>query len=99
MKANSKKNKKLSADEIGEMAERGENINPFFSTPGRMVQGLRAEGEIQRVNVDFTGEILNELDLEASRLNISRQAVIKTLVSDGLDRRARLRMRREKHAS
>jgi hypothetical protein len=99
MKVNSKKNKKLSADEIGEMAERGESINQFFSTPGRMVQGLRREGEIQRVNVDFTGEILNELDLEASRLNISRQAVIKTLVSDGLDRRARLRMKREKNVS
>ncbi len=39
------------------------------------------------MNVDFTNEILSELDTEAKRLNISRQAVIKTMVSDALDRR------------
>jgi hypothetical protein len=43
--------------------------------------------DIQRVNVDFTTEMLSELDSEARRLNISRQAVIKTLISDALDRR------------
>jgi hypothetical protein len=42
---------------------------------------------IQRVNVDFTAEMLQELDEEAAGLNISRQAVIKTLVREGLDRR------------
>jgi len=42
---------------------------------------------IQRVNVDFTGPMLAELDDAAEELNISRQAVIKTLVREGLDRR------------
>ncbi len=42
---------------------------------------------IQRVNVDFSREMLEELDEAARRLNISRQAVIKTLVREGLDRR------------
>jgi len=42
---------------------------------------------IQRVNVDFTREMLDELDEAARRLNISRQAVIKTFVRDGLDKR------------
>jgi metal-responsive CopG/Arc/MetJ family transcriptional regulator len=42
---------------------------------------------IQRVNVDFAAEMLRELDEAARALNISRQAVIKTLVRDGLDRR------------
>ncbi len=41
---------------------------------------------IQRVNVDFTAEMLGELDAAARRLNISRQGVIKTLVREGLDR-------------
>jgi metal-responsive CopG/Arc/MetJ family transcriptional regulator len=41
---------------------------------------------IQRVNVDFTAAMLKELDGAASELNISRQAVIKTLVRQGLDR-------------
>lgn len=88
--------KVLTADEIGEMAERGEDVSKFFTGKGKVVQGLKREA-IQRVNVDFTQEILNELDTEATRLNISRQAVIKTLVSDGLDRRARIR--RTKQAS
>ncbi len=42
---------------------------------------------IQRVNVDFTAEMLAELDEAAQRMNVSRQAVIKALVREGLDRR------------
>lgn len=33
---------------------------------------------IQRVNVDFTVDMLKELDRLAKELNVSRQAVIKT---------------------
>jgi metal-responsive CopG/Arc/MetJ family transcriptional regulator len=47
------------------------------------------------VNVDFTAEILNELDHEAERLNISRQAVIKTMISDALDRKTEARGRKK----
>jgi metal-responsive CopG/Arc/MetJ family transcriptional regulator len=43
--------------------------------------------DVQRVNVDFTIEMLRELDAEARRLNISRQAIIKTMVSRALDER------------
>src|ERR1035441_1544682 len=35
---------------------------------------------IQRVNVDVTASMLEELDKAAQDLNVSRQAVIKTLV-------------------
>lgn len=37
-------------------------------------------GPIQRVNVDFASAMLDELDNAAKELNISRQAVIKTLI-------------------
>jgi len=40
---------------------------------------------VQRVNVDFTASMLDELDREARNLNISRQAVIKTLLRRVLD--------------
>lgn len=93
MKSN--KGKNLTADEIGEMAEQGKDVNQFFTGQGRMVPGVSRENEVQRVNVDFTREILSDLDREAKRLNISRQAVIKTLVSDALDRRSRLRRKKE----
>ncbi len=87
--------RKMTADEIGEMAARGEDVSQFFNNKGRMVPGLPREDEIQRVNVDFTRDMLSDLDTEAKRLNISRQAVIKTLVSDGLDRKARLRKKKK----
>ena len=41
---------------------------------------------IQRVNVDLTATMLEELDKAAEDLNVSRQAVIKTLVRQALDR-------------
>ena len=40
---------------------------------------------IQRVNVDFTASMLQELDHRAEELNISRQAVIKTMLRHALD--------------
>jgi metal-responsive CopG/Arc/MetJ family transcriptional regulator len=40
---------------------------------------------IQRVNVDFAQPMLLELDEAARQLNISRQAVIKTLLRQALD--------------
>jgi len=42
-------------------------------------------GPIQRVNVDFAAPMLEELDNAARELNISRQAVIKTLIRHALD--------------
>ena len=41
---------------------------------------------IKRVNVDFTLDMLKELDAIAKELNISRQAVIKTYLRQALDR-------------
>jgi len=40
---------------------------------------------IQRVNVDVTAGMLEELDRAAESLNLSRQAVTKTLVRQALD--------------
>ena len=60
------------------MADRGEDISAHFTNSFTV---------IRRVNVDFTVPMLRELDQEATMLNISRQAVIKTLLRDALDRR------------
>jgi Ribbon-helix-helix protein, copG family len=68
-----------SAEQIAEMADAGESVTRFFSGNGRMMQ------PVQRVNVDFTASMLDELDREAKKLNISRQAVIKTLLRKALD--------------
>jgi hypothetical protein len=79
MKKTRKTGKPVSAESIARLADQGKDISRFFKGPGRMVQ------PIQRVNVDLTGEMLGELDRAARALNISRQAVIKTLVRQGLD--------------
>lgn len=86
MKKTLNRKKPISAEQIARMADRGEDVTRFF-TGGKMMN------PIQRVNVDFTGEMLRELDEEAAGLNISRQAVIKTLVREGLDKRAPQRNR------
>ncbi len=75
------------ADEIAEKADRDENVTKYFSGNGKMMPALIRE-DVQRVNIDFTRQILLELDAEARRLNISRQAVIKTLIDERLDQRA-----------
>jgi hypothetical protein len=71
--------KGMSAEEIAEMADRGESVAQFFTNAGRKMP------PIQRVNVDFALPMLQELDRQAESLNISRQAVIKTLLRQALD--------------
>jgi hypothetical protein len=64
--------KKPNAGEIAEMASRGEDISVYFTNKFTVVRPVR------RVNVDLTQGMLRDLDERAARLNISRQAVIKT---------------------
>ena len=40
--------------------------------------------EVQRVNVDFPVDLLREIDREAARLGVARQAFIKIRVADAL---------------
>jgi hypothetical protein len=79
MKKTLKSAKPVSAETIAKMADRGDDVSRFFKGEGRMVQ------PIQRVNVDITAGMLEELDKAAQDLNVSRQAVIKTLVRQALD--------------
>jgi hypothetical protein len=68
-----------SADEIAEKASRGEDISAYFTNKFTVVRPVR------RVNVDLTQGMLRELDERAARLNVSRQAVIKTLLGRALE--------------
>lgn len=75
------KSKTVSADDIAEMALRGEDISRFFSGKLKVHPGHK----VQRVNVDFTEPMLQELDSLVRDLNISRQAVIKMFLRQCLD--------------
>jgi hypothetical protein len=74
-----KANKKPTADEIADLTESGKDISKYFTNKGKM------KYPTQRVNVDFTVQMLKELDGISSELNISRQAVIKSLLRQALD--------------
>ena len=84
MKKNS--SKRPTADGIARAADRGADVTRHFAGKGRMMPPL-PRPEVQRVNVDFSVQMLQELDAEARRLNISRQAVIKTMLSRALEGR------------
>ena len=74
-----KSRKPVSAEVIARLADEGRDVSRLFTNNGRMT------GPIQRVNVDLASGMLEELDKAAKELNISRQAVIKTLIRQALD--------------
>jgi len=89
MKKTRKTVRPVSADAIARLADQGKDIARFFKGQGGMVQ------PIQRVNVDVTASMLEELDKAAQDLNVSRQAGVKTLVRQPLDQHSlALRSRR-----
>jgi len=79
MKKAPKSKRPISAESIARRAEQGKDVSEYFTNRGRMMP------VIQRVDVDFTEPVLNELDKAARELNVSRQTVIKTLVRQALD--------------
>ena len=79
MKSTASGKKPVGAEAIARMADAGRDVSSHFTNRGRMMQ------PIQRVNVDFAAPMVEELDRAATELNVSRQAVIKTLVRQALD--------------
>ena len=90
MKKTRSRKKPLSADNIARLADNGKDVSRFFTNSGKMMK------PIQRVNVDFTAAMLEELEAAAKELNISRQAVIKTMLRQALDQRQTSRSSRRR---
>ncbi len=80
----------ISAEQIAKLADKGEDISQFFTNRGRMMVPIA----VQRVNVDFATPMLEELEVAARELNVSRQAVIKTLLRQALDQQQTARISR-----
>ena len=79
MKRTARKKRAPSAESIARLADRGKDVSPYFTNRGEMMQ------PIQRVNVDLTAGMLHELDQAAAELNVSRQAVMKSIIRQALD--------------
>ena len=69
---NQSKVKKISSEEFDVKFERREDISKFLDLKNATV--------VRRVNVDFPEWMVKQLDEEAHKLNISRQAVVKTWI-------------------
>jgi len=61
------------------MVSRGEDVSAWFTNKFTLVRPVHS------VKVDLTPGMLREIDERAARLNVSRQAVIKTLLGQVLD--------------
>lgn len=72
----------ISAEEFDRRFDEGEDITPYLD-----LSSARRVNQTRKVNVDFNARQLRELDEEAVRLSIPRQAVIKTLCDEALTRR------------
>ena len=81
--------KTATADEIADLASRGEDISSYFSNKFTVIRPVR------RVNIDLTQGMLRDLDARAAILNVSRQAVIKTLLARALNETRRDGSRRK----
>ena len=88
-----KANKKISAENFDKKFEAGEDITEY----------LDLDSAIKKINVDFPVWMVKELDAEATRLQIARQAVIKMWIDERLAQNKREKTlngeRRKKEAS
>ena len=64
MKNTRRKKKPVSAEAIARKADRGQDVSHFFTNSGEMRK------PIQRVNVDFTAAMLEELESAAKELSL-----------------------------
>jgi hypothetical protein len=80
------------AEQIAKMADKGKDVSAHFTNTGKMMPAIR------RVNVDFADDMLRELDGLVKEMNVSRQAVIKSFLRQGLDQHYLARKRRPSHA-
>ena len=72
-----KHHKTITAEEFDRMADNGGDITPWLDLKKAVV--------VQKVNVDLPMWMIKRLDREATKLNISRQAIIKMWIRDRLD--------------
>jgi hypothetical protein len=74
----------ITAVEFDRRFDAGEDVSQFMD----LAKARRPGREVQRVNVDFPRAFLAEIDREAERVGVPRQAWIKTALASVLKRSA-----------
>jgi len=79
-KQRTSKARTLSAAELDTMHDAGTDLSAHMD----LAKAVRPGRAVQRVNVDFPVDLLREIDQEARRLGVTRQAFIKVRLADVL---------------
>ena len=79
-KQRTSKPRALAAGELDAMHDAGTDLSAHMN----LAKATRPGRAIQRVNVDFPVDLLREIDQEARRLGVTRQAFIKVRLADAL---------------
>ena len=74
--------KALSATKLDAMHDAGADLSGHLD----LAKAVRPGRVVQRVNVDFPVDLLREIDQEARRLGVTRQAFIKVRLADALQK-------------
>jgi len=77
--------KKISAKEFDEKFDNGEDIVDYLDTSNiTSSKEFQENLKVKRVNVDFPVYIVNKLDMEAKKIGITRQSLIKMWIAEKL---------------
>lgn len=79
-KPRTSKTKALSSAELDAKHDAGVDLSRHMD----LARAVRPGRAVQRVNVDFPADLLREIDQEARRLGVTRQAFIKVRLADAL---------------
>jgi hypothetical protein len=79
-KQRTSKTRALSAAELDARHDAGTDLSAHLD----LAKAVRPGRVVQRVNVDFPADLLREIDQEARRLGVTRQAFIKVRLADAL---------------
>ncbi len=82
-KQRTSKAKALAAADLDAMHDAGVDVSAHMD----LAKAVRPGRAVQRVNVDFPVDLLREIDQEARRLGVTRQAFIKIRLADSLENR------------
>lgn len=75
--------KTATAEQLDRMFDAGEDMMEYLDLEHAVLVNPQ-KTEVKRVNVDFPRWMVNDLDKQADRLAINRQAVIKTWIAERL---------------
>ncbi|WP_022670082.1 type II toxin-antitoxin system BrnA family antitoxin [Hippea alviniae] len=77
--------KKILTKEFDEMFDKGEDISDYLDISNAIpAKQLKESLKTKRVNVDFPVYIVNKLDLEAKKIGVTRQSLIKMWIAEKL---------------